>query len=81
MKVYSKYISKGAALLFVLKNLFYDKVYGAGNSLNDCLFLKYADYIWLSDDLKGVEFTKTPITYFGKEEVGIKLLTNILKKI
>lgn len=81
MKVYSKYISKGAALLFVLKNLFYDKVYGAGNSLNDCLFLKYADYIWLSDDLKCVEFTKTPITYFGKEEVGIKLLTNILKKI
>lgn len=81
MKVCSKYVNKGAALLFVLKDLFFDKVYGAGNSLNDCLFLRYADHAWLADDLSDVVFTDKKVNYFKKNDVGISLLSEILNKM
>lgn len=81
MKVCPKYVNKGAALLFVLKDLLFDKVYGAGNSLNDCLFLRYVDYAWLSDDLSGVVFTDKKVNYFKKNDVGINLLSEILNKM
>lgn len=81
VKVYSKYMSKGSALLFVLKDLYYDKIYGAGNGLNDCLFLKYANRLWISEDLRDVHVSNQAVTYFCKNEIGEILLSNIIKEI
>ena len=81
MKVYPKYMSKASAFQFVLKDLFFNKIYGAGNSLNDCLFLRLTDHAWLSDNLKGVDLGSAVVTYFHDDEAGIRLLSNILKEL
>lgn len=79
LKIINRYLSKEAALNYLLKDLSYNKIYAAGNSLNDYLFVKNADFGWLAEDLKNVK-TNNRIEYFEHDEIGIPLIKSIFTK-
>lgn len=81
MKIISKSVSKETALYFVLKDLYYSKVYGAGNSLNDYLFIRDVDYGWMASEYSTLFENHDNIIYFEKDEVGVILLNRIISKI
>lgn len=80
IKIFSKKISKLAALNYVKKDITFNKVYAAGNSLNDIQFIVSADYGWISEDM--YEYASSSnLKKFDKNKVGIYLLEEILSNM
>lgn len=52
VKIVNRFCSKEAALFYILKDMSYSKLYCAGDSLNDLLFVRDADEGWIASDLK-----------------------------
>lgn len=80
MKIYSRLLSKGAALNYILKDLNCKRVIAAGNSLNDFIFVKDSDLGWIESSLSSLARNlSSKIETFEQNEIGLPLLMRIFK--
>lgn len=80
LKILNIYLSKKSALEYILKDFPTGKIYAAGNSLNDYVFVSIADHKWLYDNLRNLP-VNGEINYFNHEEIGETLVKKIVTTI